>query len=69
VKIDPVTPVADEAVGRPGTLTVTKRDVHVATASGTVRLGVVQGHGKKPMPAADWARGIRIEPGERFGDA
>jgi methionyl-tRNA formyltransferase len=69
VKVDPVTPVADEAVGRPGTLTVTKRDVHVATASGTVRLGVVQGHGKKPMPAADWARGIRIEPGERFGDA
>ena len=69
VKIDPVTPVADEAVAQPGTLTVTKRDVHVATASGTVRLGVVQGHGKKPMPAADWARGIRIEPGERFGDA
>ncbi len=72
VKIDPVTPVADEAdesVAQPGTLTVTKRDVHVATASGTVRLGVVQGHGKKPMPAADWARGLRIEPGERFGDA
>jgi methionyl-tRNA formyltransferase len=69
VKVDPVTPVADQTVGPPGTLVVTKRDVHVATASGTVRLGVVQGHGKKPMPAADWARGIRIEPGERFGDA
>jgi methionyl-tRNA formyltransferase len=69
VKLDPVTPVADGAADRPGTLMVTKRDVHVSTGSGAVRLGVVQGHGKKPMPAADWARGIRIEPGERFGDA
>ncbi len=69
LKVDPVTPVADEAAGVPGSLVVTKRDVHVVTGSGTVRLGVVQGHGKRPMPAADWARGIRIEPGERFGDA
>ena len=33
-----------------------------------VRLGTVQAHGKKPMPAADWARGVRIEAGERVGD-
>ena len=69
VKVEPVTPAAEAAEGVPGTLLVTKRDVHVATGSGSVRLGVVQGHGKKPMPAADWARGIRVEPGERFGDA
>jgi methionyl-tRNA formyltransferase len=46
-----------------------KREVYVATGSGRVRLGVVQGRGRKPMPAADWARGIRIEQGERFADA
>jgi methionyl-tRNA formyltransferase len=69
VKIAPVTPVADETDGPPGTLLAGKRDVHVVTGSGRVRLGVVQGHGRKPMPAGDWARGIRIEPGERFGDA
>ena len=69
VKVDPVVPAADEAAAPPGALVVTKRDVHVVTGSGTVQLGVVQGHGKKPMPAADWARGIRVEPGERFGDA
>jgi methionyl-tRNA formyltransferase len=28
----------------------------------------VQPHGKKPMAAADWARGTRIEMGERVGD-
>jgi methionyl-tRNA formyltransferase len=52
----------------PGRLVVTKRAVFVGTGSVPVRLGVVQAHGKKPMPAADWARGSRIEPGECFGD-
>ena len=69
VKVEPVTPAAESAEGAPGTLLVTKRDVHVATGSGSVRLGLVQGRGKTPMPAADWARGVRVEPGERFGDA
>ena len=53
---------------RPGELHVTKRAVLVGTASGPVGLGEVQPHGKKPMPAADWARGVRIETGERFDD-
>jgi methionyl-tRNA formyltransferase len=69
VKIEPVTPVADNAADRPGTVVAGKREVYVATGSGRVRLGVVQGRGRKPMPAADWARGIRIEQGERFADA
>jgi len=30
--------------------------------------GLVKAFGKKEMPAADWARGIRVEPGARFGD-
>lgn len=52
-----------------GEVAATKRAVHVGTASGTVQLGSVQPHGKKPMDAADWARGVRVEPGERFADA
>lgn len=52
----------------PGELLVTKRAVHVGTISGIVRLGQVQPRGKKPMSAEDWARGVRIEAGERLGD-
>ena len=51
----------------PGELHVTKRAVHVGTASAAVTLGSVRPHGKKEMPAADWARGARVEPGERLG--
>ena len=51
----------------PGELLVAKRSVHVGTASGAVALGEVVPPGKRPMPAADWARGVRIEPGERLG--
>ncbi|MGN6751570.1 MAG: methionyl-tRNA formyltransferase [Intrasporangium sp.] len=51
----------------PGALLVTKRAVFVGTATDAVRLGTVQARGKRPMPAADWARGTRIEPGERLG--
>jgi methionyl-tRNA formyltransferase len=73
VKLGPVTPVAQEdaaagAGGTPaGTLVVGRRDVHVLTGGGgVVRLGLVQGQGKKPMPAPDWARGLRLEQGEAF---
>ena len=69
VKIGPVTALVDEGADLPGTVVAGKREVHVATGSGHVRLGVVQRRGRKPMPAADWARGIRIEQGERFADA
>ena len=52
----------------PGVVVATKRVVLVGTASGPLQLGMVQPHGKKPMTAADWARGFRIEPGEKFAD-
>ena len=48
----------------PGQLHVEKRRVLVGTACGPVELGTVQPVGKRPMPAPDWARGARIEPGE-----
>jgi methionyl-tRNA formyltransferase len=38
----------------------------VGTGGGVVRLSAVQPHGKKEMAAADWARGVRIDAGERF---
>ena len=69
VKIGPVTALVDEGADLPGTVVAGKREVHVATGSGHVRLGVVQRRGRKPMPAADWARGRRIEQWERFADA
>ncbi len=50
----------------PGELWVSKRDVLVGTATGSVRLGEVTAPGKRAMPAPDWARGARLEPGERF---
>ena len=52
----------------PGELLVTKSAVYAGTATGPVRLGLVRAHGKKEMAAADWARGMRIEPGERLGE-
>ncbi len=50
----------------PGEVAAGKREVLVGTASGPVRLTDVRPHGKKQMAAADWARGLRIEEGERF---
>lgn len=51
----------------PGVLGVEKSSVAVGTASVEVELSTVQPPGKRPMPAADWARGARIEAGERLG--
>ncbi len=62
-----VEPTAGETVLAPGELHVTKQAVHVGTASAPLRLHEVTPPGKRPMPAADWARGVRIAPGERLG--
>lgn len=67
LKVHPVLPEEGTVGQGPGSLTVAKDVVRVATGSGWVRLGTVQPHGKQPMPAADWARGARPEPGERLG--
>ncbi|GAB3445449.1 methionyl-tRNA formyltransferase [Phycicoccus ginsengisoli] len=69
LKLSPVTvdgAYAGEPLA-PGQLAAGKREVHVGTAAGVVRLGAVRPHGKKEMSAADWARGVRIEAGERLG--
>jgi methionyl-tRNA formyltransferase len=56
----------DAVALEPGELHVTKHAVLVGTASAPVELGEVRPHGKKPMTAADWARGVRIAAGERL---
>jgi len=52
----------------PGELAVAKNSVRVGTGSHEIELGEVQPQGKKPMRAADWARGVRIESGELLGE-
>lgn len=59
LKLGPVLPVADAPALAAGALAVAKHEVLVGTASHPVRLGDVTPVGKKPMAAADWARGVR----------
>jgi methionyl-tRNA formyltransferase len=65
LKLGPVT-VADADVLSPGEIRVERKRVLVGTATQPVRLGDVQAQGKKRMAATDWARGVRIEQGERL---
>ncbi|HEV2782449.1 MAG TPA: methionyl-tRNA formyltransferase [Actinophytocola sp.] len=65
VKLGPVS-LVDGFRLEPGELRVERRRVLAGTASQPVRLGEVQAQGKKRMPATDWARGVRVEPGERL---
>ncbi|MFE9774173.1 methionyl-tRNA formyltransferase [Streptomyces sp. NPDC005931] len=51
----------------PGRLSAGKNNVYVGTGSYAVELLWVQAQGKKPMRAADWARGVRIAAGESVG--
>lgn len=46
-----------------GTIDIRKTGVYLGTASTAVRLTQVQPQGKRMMPALDWARGARLEPG------
>jgi methionyl-tRNA formyltransferase len=59
---------ADRA-GSPGTLLAVERDgLVVASGEGTaLRLVEVQPESRKPMPAAAFAAGARLTPGERLG--
>ncbi|MCT9092052.1 methionyl-tRNA formyltransferase [Streptomyces sp. ASQP_92] len=61
--------VTDRTDLAPGELAAAKNNVHVGTGSHAVELLWVQPQGKKPMRGADWARGVRIAPGERLGAA
>ncbi|KUN20907.1 methionyl-tRNA formyltransferase [Streptomyces antibioticus] len=67
LKLIQVTPVPERTDLAPGQLAVGKNSVHVGTGSYAVELLWVQAQGKKPMRAADWARGVRIGEGEVVG--
>jgi methionyl-tRNA formyltransferase len=69
LKLGPVRPAPAEAGAAlaAGVLEVNRRSVRVGTGAGSVLLGEVQPHGRRPMPAVDWARGARPVAGERLG--
>ncbi|MGC4950629.1 methionyl-tRNA formyltransferase [Streptomyces sp. DT224] len=67
LKLVQATPAVDRSELAPGELSVGKNNVFVGTGSHAVELLWVQPQGKKPMRAADWARGVRIVPGELVG--
>ncbi|WP_226344845.1 methionyl-tRNA formyltransferase [Agilicoccus flavus] len=77
IKLGPVTPAPGTPTGSsgasappthlaPGEIEPRKNTVWVGTGTAAVELGTVQAPGKKPMSAADWARGRRVGAGERF---
>ncbi|MFI8305905.1 methionyl-tRNA formyltransferase [Streptomyces sp. NPDC085927] len=67
LKLVQVTPAPDRTDLAPGRLAAGKNNVHVGTGSHAVELLWVQAQGKKPMRAADWARGVRIGAEETVG--
>ncbi|HEV3359843.1 MAG TPA: methionyl-tRNA formyltransferase [Pseudonocardiaceae bacterium] len=66
IKLGPVSLVDDAEALPVGEVLVQRKRVLVGTATAPVALGQVQAAGKKRMAATDWARGTRIEPGERL---
>ncbi|MEU0969953.1 methionyl-tRNA formyltransferase [Streptomyces sp. NPDC005917] len=68
LKLIQVTPAPERTDLAPAQIAVGKNSAHVGTGSYAVELLWVQAQGKKPMRAADWARGVRIGAGETLGD-
>jgi methionyl-tRNA formyltransferase len=66
LRLGPVLPDPADSSLAPGVVSAGKHDVRVGTASCAVVLGEVVAPGKRPMPAADWARGARLPDGERL---
>ncbi|QES40463.1 methionyl-tRNA formyltransferase [Streptomyces venezuelae] len=67
LKIIQAAPIQDRTDLAPGEISAAKNNVYVGSGSHAVELLWVQPQGKKPMRGADWARGVRIAPGERMG--
>jgi methionyl-tRNA formyltransferase len=61
IKLWPFAGVAADTGVPPGRLCVRGAQVLVGTGTQPVQLGDVQPHGKRRMPAADWARGLRLD--------
>lgn len=67
LKLIQVTPTPEISTLSPAELRVDKHSVHVGTGSHAVELKWVQPQGKRPMKAADWARGVRLASGAVLG--
>lgn len=65
VKLGPVSIDGSGDGLAPGELRAERSAVRVGTGSEPVLLGQIQPPGKKPMAAADWARGARLDEGVR----
>jgi len=67
IKLAPVTPADAQPVLAPGEVLVERNGVYAGTGTRAVLLGDVQAPGKRRMPAAAWARGLRSDGPVRFG--
>ena len=66
VGVGPLIPLEQDGDLAPGEISTDRDAVLVGTMTGLVRLGEVRPEGRSLMPAADWARGLRVDVGERF---
>jgi methionyl-tRNA formyltransferase len=62
LKLGPLAPADGQLP--PGEVVAGRKTVVVGTGTAALRLGDVHAVGKRPMPAADWARGLRLSGGE-----
>lgn len=60
-------PASPESAAAGSVLAIDREGPRIQTGDGTLRLLEVQAAGKKRMSAADWARGARLQVGERLG--
>ncbi len=73
LKLSGLSPVARNVSGArgskesPGVLLEAGSRVVVACGEGAVSIATLQAEGKKPLPAAEFVRGERVSPGERWG--
>ena len=51
----------------PGEVATTKNSFFIGASDGSLEILSVIPQGKSEMGASDWARGVRVEPGERCG--
>ncbi|WP_182113946.1 MULTISPECIES: methionyl-tRNA formyltransferase [unclassified Actinotalea] len=67
LRLGPVVPRPEVTGLAPGQVAVGKKHVHVGTGTHAVELGEVSPAGRRPMAAADWARGVRDLDGAVLG--
>jgi methionyl-tRNA formyltransferase len=66
IGLGPVLPVLDEPSPPPGRIVAVRHRVIAGTTTGAVELSDVQRPGKRPTPAAEWARGARLTDADGF---